>query len=192
MKLKTKTTASLAVVGVDIGKEVFHLVGLGTDGTIAFRRKIRRLSLKDVFEQLPPCVVGMEACLSAHFVSRSLRALGHEPRIIPAIYTKPFVKGQKNDYNDAEAVAEAALRPNLRVVQEKSQNQLDLQACHRVRSRLVSRRTATINQIRALSDRARHRRQGRSTCLTQVTLRHIREPQGRDIAPNGQANPWSP
>jgi transposase len=117
MKPKTKTTASLAVVGVDIGKEVFHLVGLGTDGTIAFRRKIRRLSLKDVFEQLPRCVVGMEACLSAHFVSRTLRALGHEPRIIPAIYTKPFVKGQKNDYNDAEAVAEAALRPNLRLVQ---------------------------------------------------------------------------
>jgi transposase len=102
MKPKTKTTASLAVVGVDIGKEVFHLVGFGTDGTIAFRRKIWRLSLKDVFEQLPPCVVGMEACLSAHFVSRTLRALGHQPRIIPAIYTKPFVKGQKNDYNDAE------------------------------------------------------------------------------------------
>ena len=150
MKAKTETTtASLAVVGVDIGKEVFHLVGLNTGGTIAFRRKIRRSSLKDVFEQLPPCVVGMEACLSAHFVSRTLRTLGHAPRIIPAIYTKPFVKGQKNDYNDAEAVAEAALRPNLRVVQEKSQNQLDLQACHRVRSRLVSRRTATINQIRA-------------------------------------------
>jgi transposase len=91
----------------------------------------------------------MEACLSAHFVSRALRALGHEPRIIPAIYVKPFVKGQKNDYNDAEAIAEAALRPNLRFVQEKSQDQLDLQACHRVRSRLVSRRTATINQIRA-------------------------------------------
>jgi hypothetical protein len=83
----------------------------------------------------------MEACLSAHFVSRTLRALGHEPRIIPAICVKPFVKGQKNDYNDAEAIAEAALRPNLRVVQEKSQDQLDLQARHRVRSRLVSRRT---------------------------------------------------
>ena len=89
------------------------------------------------------------ACLSAHFVSRALRRLGHEPRIIPAIYVKPFVKGQKNDYNDAEAIAEAALRPNLRVVREKTQDQLDLQALHRVRSRLVSRRTATINQIRA-------------------------------------------
>src|SRR5438270_12492435 len=141
--------ASLAVIGVDIGKEVFHLVGFGADGKIVLRRKIRRLGLKDALEQLPPCIVGMEACLSAHFVSRTLRALGHEPRIIPAIYVKPFVKGQKNDYNDAEAIAEAALRPNLHFVQEKSQDQLDLQACHRVRSRLVSRRTATINQIRA-------------------------------------------
>jgi len=142
-------TATVAVIGVDIGKEVFHLVGFGTNGKIAFRKKIRRLAFADTFEQLPPCIVGMEACLSAHFVSRTLRALGHEPRIIPAIYVKPFMKGQKNDYNDAEAIAEAALRPNLRVVQEKSQDQLDLQACHRVRSRLVSRRTATINQIRA-------------------------------------------
>ena len=97
----------------------------------------------------------MEACLSAHFVSRALRKLGHEPRIIPAIHVKPFVKGQKNDYNDAEAIAEAALRPNLRTVREKSQEQLDLQACHRVRSRLVSRRTATINQIRADDQLAR-------------------------------------
>ncbi len=87
--------------------------------------------------------------VSAHFVSRVLRKLGHQPRILPAIYTKPFVKGQRNDYNDAEAIAEAALRPNLRVVPEKSQDQPDLQACHRVRSRLVSRRTATINQTRA-------------------------------------------
>jgi transposase len=150
MKPKMESnTGSLAVIGVDIGKEVFHLVGFGVDGKIAFRSKIRRLGLKDGFEKLPPCIVGMEACLSAHFVSRTLRALGHEPRIIPAIYVKPFLKGQKNDYNDAEAIAEAALRPNLRVVQEKSQDQLDLQACHRVRARLVSRRTATINQIRA-------------------------------------------
>src|SRR3954447_14075133 len=141
--------ADLAVIGIDIGKDVFHLVGFGTDGKIAFRRKIKRLALIETFKKLPPCIVGMEACLSAHFVSRALRKLGHEPRIIPAIYVKPFVKGQKNDYNDAEAIAEAALRPNLRTVREKSQEQLDLQACHRVRSRLVSRRTATINQIRA-------------------------------------------
>jgi len=150
MKSKTQSnTASLAAIGIDIGKEVFHIVGLSDDGKIAFRQKIRRLALKDVFEKLPLSIIGMEACLSAHFVSRTLRALGHEPRIIPALYVKPFMKGQKNDYNDAEAIAEAALRPNLRVVQEKSQDQLDLQACHRVRSRLVSRRTAAINQIRA-------------------------------------------
>src|SRR6201984_177493 len=143
------TIPSLASIVIDIGKEVFHIVGLGTNGKIAFRRKIKRLALVDTFKRLPPSVVGMEACLSAHFVSRALRQLGHRPRIIPAIYVKPFVKGQKNDYNDAEAIAEAALRPNLRVVKEKSQDQLDLQACHRVRSRLVCRRTATINQIRA-------------------------------------------
>ena len=139
----------LASIGIDIGKEVFHIVGFGTDGKIVLRRKIKRLALAETFKRLPPCIVGMEACLSAHFVSRALRQLGHEPRIIPAIYVKPFVKGQKNDYNDAEAIAEAALRPNLRVVREKTQDQLDLQALHRVRSRLVSRRTATINQIRA-------------------------------------------
>src|ERR1700687_920902 len=150
MKAKTEASTVLsAVIRSDIGKEVFYLVGLGADGRITFRRKIRRLGLKDAFEKLPPCIVGMEACLSAHFVSRVLRALGHEPRIIPAIYAKPFLKGQKNDYNDAEAIAEAALRPNLRTVREKTQDQLDLQALHRVRARLVSRRTATINQIRA-------------------------------------------
>jgi transposase len=137
------------VVGLDIGKEVFHIVGFSSDGKLAFRRKIKRLALTETFEKLAPCIVGMEACLSAHFVSRTLRALGHEPRIIPAVYVKPFVKGQKNDYNDAEAIAEAALRPNLRLVREKTQDQLDLQACHRVRARLVSRRTGTINQIRS-------------------------------------------
>ncbi len=117
-------------------------MGFGPDGKMAFRKKIRRLALVETFKALPPCIVGMEACLSAHFVSRTLRELGHEPRIIPAIYVKPFVKGQKNDYNDAEAIAEAALRPNLNLVREKTQDQLDLQACHRVRSRLVSRRTS--------------------------------------------------
>jgi transposase len=140
---------SIHVIGIDIGKDVFHLVGFDGDGNIMLRRKIRRLALTDVFQKLPRCIVGMEACLSAHFVSRTLRQLGFEPRIIPAKYTKPFAKGQKNDYNDAEAIAEAALRPNLKLVREKSQDQLDLQALHRVRSRLVSCRTATINQIRA-------------------------------------------
>jgi transposase len=139
----------LSSVGIDIGKDVFHFVGFDVAGKIVLRRKIKRLALVSELEKLPPCIIGMEACLSAHFVSRTLRKLGHEPRIIPAIYVKPFVKGQKNNYNDAEAIAEAALRPNLKFVQEKMQDQLDLQALHRVRSRMVSRRTATINQIRA-------------------------------------------
>src|SRR5579859_1391201 len=123
----------LASIGIDIGKEVFHIVGFSTDGKIAFRRKIKRLALGETSKKFPPCLVGMEACLSAHFISRALRQLGPEPRTIPGIYVKPFVKGQKNDYNDAEAIAETSLRPNLRFVQEKSQDQLDLQACHRVR-----------------------------------------------------------
>lgn len=143
--MKVDELSDLAVVGVDIGKDIFHLVGFDDGGQLFLRKKIKRLALEQTFEKLPQCIVGMEACLSAHFVSRTLRRLGFEPRIIPAIYVKPFVKGQKNDYNDAEA----ALRPNLPTVSEKSQDQLDLQALHRVRSRLVSRRTATINQIRA-------------------------------------------
>ena len=148
-KSSSKTPTELSVVGVDIGKDVFHIVGFDPNGKIVLRRKIKRLALIATFEKLPRCTVGMEACLSAHFVSRTLRKLDFEPRIIPAKYTKPFVKGQKNDYNDAEGIAEAALRPNLKLVSEKTQDQLDLQALHRVRSRLVSRRTATINQIRA-------------------------------------------
>jgi len=139
----------LMSIGIDIGKDPFHLVGFDHDGERVLRKQIKRLALIATFEKLPRCIVGMEACLSAHFVSRTLREMGFEPRIIPAIYVKPFNKGQKNDYNDAEAIAEAALRPNLQAVSEKSQDQLDLQALHRVRSRLVSRRTATINQIRA-------------------------------------------
>jgi len=146
---KTGSLEDVAVVGVDIGKDTFHLVGFDRAGRLVMRKQIKRLALSATFEQLPRCIVGMEACLSAHFVSRTLRGMGFEPRIIPAIYVKPFNKGQKNDYNDAEAIAEAALRPNLRTVSEKDQDQLDLQALHRVRARLVSRRTASINQIRA-------------------------------------------
>lgn len=146
---RLENLADLSVVGIDIGKDTFHLVGFDSASGRVLRLKIKRLALPQIFEKLPRCIVGMEACLSAHFVSRAMRRLGFEPRIIPAIYVKPFNKGQKNVYNDAEAIAEAALHPNLKIVAEKSQDQLDLQALHRVRSRLMSRRTATINQIRA-------------------------------------------
>ena len=84
---------TLASVGIDIGKNVFHIIGFDFDGKIVLRRKIKRMALVSEFEKLPPSIIGMEACLSAHFVSRTLRKLGHEPRIIPAIYVKSFVKG---------------------------------------------------------------------------------------------------
>ena len=148
MITKSKAPSELSVVGIDIGKEAFHLVGFNGEGKIVLRKKIRRLALMPTFEKLPRCIIGVEACLSAHFVSRMLKTLGFMPRIIPAIYVRPFLKGQKNEYKDAEAVAEAALRPNLRTVREKTKDEMDLQALHRVRSRLISRRTATINQIR--------------------------------------------
>src|SRR5689334_22557634 len=180
-------TPALASIGIDIGKEVFHIVGFGINGKIAFRRKIKRLALVDTFKALPASVVGMEACLSAHFVSRALRQLGHQPRIIPSIYVKPFVKGQKNDYYDAEAIAEAALRPNLRTVREKSQDQLDLQACHRVPISLPP--NSDDQPDPSLSHRAGHRRQGWCACPSQLALRDIGEPKARDIAPNGQADP---
>jgi len=109
-KIREDSVAA-SVIGIDIGKEVFHLVGFSADGRLVLRQKIKRLALEATFKKLPPCIIGMEACLSAHFVSRTLRGMGFEPRIIPAIYVKPFNKGQKNDYNDAEAIAEAALRP---------------------------------------------------------------------------------
>jgi hypothetical protein len=92
------TIPPLASIGIDIGKEVFHVVGFSTDGRIAFRRKIKRLSLVETFKRLPPSIVGMEACLSAHFVSRALRQLGHEPRIIPAIYVRSLIAGLYADW----------------------------------------------------------------------------------------------
>jgi transposase len=113
------TTPPFAPIGIDIGKEIFHIVGFGTDGKIAFRRKIKRLALTETFKKLPRRHGSMPQW---HFVSRALRQLGHEPRIIPAIYVKPFVKGRKNDYNDAEAIAEASMRPNLRTVREKTRS----------------------------------------------------------------------
>ena len=114
-----ENTLTLASIGVDICKEVFHIVGFDPVGRVVLRRKIKRLSLEAEFKKLPPSIVGMEACLSAHFVSRMLHRLGHKPRIIPAIYVKPYLKGQKNDYNDAEAIAEAVLRSTPDVIPDR-------------------------------------------------------------------------
>jgi transposase len=141
-------TTTITTIGIDLGKNIFHLTGLDERGAIVLRQKASRGQLERRFVNLPTCLIGMEACAGAHYLGRRLAALGHDVRLIPAQYVKPFVKGHKNDYRDAEAIAEAVGRPTMRFVRLKSSEQLDLQALHRVRSRLVGQRTAVINQIR--------------------------------------------
>src|SRR5215213_9092826 len=142
------TTEAIATIGIDLGKNTFHLIGMDARGKILLRRKIARGQLQSCLANLPVCLIGMEACAGAHHIGRQLAALGHDVRLLPAQYVKPFLKGHKNDYRDAEAIAEAAQRPTMRPVPLKSAEQLDLQSLHRVRSRLIGQRTAVINQIR--------------------------------------------
>ncbi len=141
--------AVVSTIGIDIGKNTFHLVGMDASGAIVSRQKVSRGQLEKRFANMKPCLIGMEACVGAHFLSRQLCRLGHDARLMPAIYVKPFLKGHKNDFRDAEAIAEAVQRPTMRFVPTKSDEQLDLQALHRVRARLVRQRTAVINQMRA-------------------------------------------
>lgn len=136
-------------VGLDIGKSVFHLIGLDAHGKIVRRQRLTRARLFATTANLPPCLIGMEACPGAHFLGRRLAEQGHDVRLLPAQYVRPYVKSNKNDFLDAEAIAEAVSRPTMRVVPIKTPAQLDLQALHRTRSRLVARRTALINQIRS-------------------------------------------
>jgi len=140
---------TVATLGIDIGKNTFHLVGLNKRGAIVLHQKLSRRQLEARLANLPPCLIGMEACVGAHHLSRRLKAFGHDAKLMPAKYVKAFLKGNKNDYRDAEAIAEAVQRPTMRFVATKTAEQLDLQALHRVRSRLVSERTAIANEIRA-------------------------------------------
>jgi transposase len=140
---------AIAVVGIDIGKNSFHVVGLDERGAMVLRQKWSRGQVEARFANMPPCLVGMEACVGAHHLSRRLKELGHDARLMPAKYVRPYSKGQKNDLRDAEAIAEAVQRPTMKFVATKTVGQLDLQALHRVRERLVSQRTGVINQIRA-------------------------------------------
>src|ERR1700761_6700502 len=137
-------------IGIDLGKTVFHLVGLNGAGEVVVRRKFSRLQLLRFTSNLRVRLIGMESCGGSHFLGRALREQGHEVRLMPAQYVKPYVKTNKNDYIDAEAIAEAVTRPTMRFVPIKSDDQLDLQSLHRVRERWVVRRTAVINQIRGL------------------------------------------
>ncbi|QOG23424.1 MULTISPECIES: IS110 family transposase [Bradyrhizobium] len=147
--MSRKLNAAIAVIGIDIGKNSFHIVGHDHRGAIVLRQKWSRGQLETRLANLPPCVIGMEACVGAHHLSRKLHMLGHDARLMPAKYVRPYSKGQKNDFRDAEAIAEAVQRPTMKFVATKTADQLDLQALHRVRDRLVGQRTGAINQIRA-------------------------------------------
>ena len=137
--------SAIAVIGIDIGKNSFHVVGLDGRGAIVLRQKWSRGQVEARFANMSPCLIGMEACVGAHHLSRKLKALGHDARLMPARYVRPYSKGQKNDFRDAEAIAEAVQRPTMKFVVTKTADQLDLQALHRVRERLVSQRTGIIN-----------------------------------------------
>jgi transposase len=147
--MSQKSSTSIAVIGIDIGKNSFHVVGLDVRGAIVLRQKWSRGQVETRLANMPPCLIGMEACVGAHHLSRKLKELGHDARLMPAKYVRPYSKGQKNDFRDAEAIAEAVQRPTMKFVATKTAEQLDLQALHRVRERLVSQRTGIINQIRA-------------------------------------------
>ena len=135
-------------IGIDLGKTTFHLVALDQRGKVVSKQKFSRKQLLAYSANLPNSLIGMEACAGAHFLGAALREQGHDVRLIPAQFVKPFLKSNKNDFLDAEAIAEAVARQNMRFVPIKTDDQLDLQALHRVRDRLVHRRTAVINQIR--------------------------------------------
>ncbi len=141
---------SIVTLGIDLGKTVCSLVGLDAAGTVVMRKRLRRTGLVAFVLDLDRCVVAMEACCGAHHLGRVFDSSGFDVRLMSPEYVKPYVKAQKNDDRDAEAIAEAATRPTMRFVRIKTQEQSDLQSLHRARSRLVSERTALINNLRSL------------------------------------------
>jgi transposase len=140
----------IAVVGIDLGKNTCSLAGLDATGAVVMRKKMTRDGVVAFTAQLPMCTIAMEACCGAHFIGRTLAGQGHKVRLMSPEYVQPYVKAQKTDERDAEAIAEASTRPTMRFVSLKSEAQLDLQVLHRVRQRLVAARTALINQLRAV------------------------------------------
>lgn len=141
---------SIVILGVDLGKNSCSVVGVNAAGAVVVRRTMRRQTLIDYVTKLPACVVAMEACCGAHHLGRLFAVQGHEIRLMSPEYVRPYIKAQKNDDRDAEGIAEAASRPTMRFIELKSQEQLDIQTLHRVRSRLVAERTSLINQLRAI------------------------------------------
>src|SRR5262245_2843806 len=141
-------TAVARTIGIDTGKNTLHVIGLDEKGAIVLRERVSRTRIAARFVSVPPCLIGIEAGMASHHVARELVALGHEVKQVPPAYSRPFRQGHKNDFRDAHAVAEAVERPSTRCVPIKTDEQLDLQALHRVRSRLIGDRTAVINQAR--------------------------------------------
>src|SRR5271169_6352187 len=139
-----------SIIGIDLGKTSCSLVGLDGGGQVVLRRRLRRDTLVEFCSKVSSCVIAMEACCGAHHVGRALAGLGHEIRLMSPEYVRPYVKAQKNDDRDAEAIAEAASRPTMRFVTLKTEAQLDVQVLHRVRDRLVGQRTSLMNQMRSI------------------------------------------
>src|SRR5262249_29004980 len=137
-------------IGLDLAKYVFEVHGVDGQGNVVIRKTLRRGSMSTFFANLPPCLVGMEASNGAHYWARLLTELGHKVRLISPQFVAPYVKSNKNDRNDAEAICEAVSRPTMRFVPPKSPEQLAIQALHRIRQRLVRSRTMLVNQIRGI------------------------------------------
>jgi len=141
---------TIVMIGIDLGKNSCSVAALDECGAVVLRRRMRPGSIVGFAAKYAPCTIAMEACCGAHHLGRLLVAQGHTVKLMPPEYVRPYVKAQKNDDRDAEAIAEAATRPTMRFVELKSQEQLDIQSLHRVRSRLVGARTTLINQMRAI------------------------------------------
>ena len=137
-------------IGLDLAKNVFHVVGLNEQQKLVSKKMLKRAQVKHYFANLEPCVVGMESCATSHYWAREIEQHGHTVKLIPPQYVKAFLRGNKNDYNDALAIAEAVVKPEMRFVAVKTQEQQDLQALHRMRNQAVRDRTALTNQMRGL------------------------------------------
>jgi transposase len=142
--------SKITTIGLDLAKNVFHVVGCDAHGKRVRRKQLRRGQMLRYFANLPPSLVGMASCASASYWARELQALGHAVKLIPPQYVKPYVRGNKNDYNDALAIAEAVVQPQMRFAAIKTVAQQDIQALHRLRERRIAERTALCNQVRGL------------------------------------------
>jgi transposase len=140
---------TITTIGLDIAKSVFQVHGIDAEGNVVLRRQLKRRYVLVFFQKLPPCLVGIEACASSHHWSRELQALGHTVRLMPPAYVKPYVKRHKNDATDAEAICEAATRPNMRFVATKTPEQQSCLTLHRTRHLFIRQQTSVINAIRA-------------------------------------------